>query len=212
MKTSTTTTAFILCFGLLGSACSGTRYKNAQEPETLNVDWGSTDLQAFSQHMVDSLIEAPALGYLAGSGKGDDLRIIAVMGGVENRTDEHIDTSGITDSVRASLLQSGKFRFVGGQPGQDELGEQVRFQQGSGRVNPEMAKAFGKQLGADIVVYGTLRSISKTKGRSLENLGTKTKDRYYQFVLSCINIESGEILWSNEEELRKTQVISLFGS
>ena len=212
MKTSTTTTVFILCFGLLGSACSGTRYKNAQDSETLNVDWGSTDLQTFSQHMVDSLIEAPALGYLVGSGKGDDLRVIAVMGGVENRTDEHIDTSGITDSVRASLLQSGKFRFVGGQPGQDELGEQVRFQQGSGRVNPEMAKAFGKQLGADIVVYGTLRSISKTKERSLETLGAKTKDQYYQFVLSCINIESGEILWSNEEELRKTQVISLFGS
>jgi len=212
MKTSNTTTAFILSFGLFAAACSSTGYKNAQDPETLNADWGSTDLQAFSQHMVDSLIEAPALGYLAGPGKGDDLRIIAVMGGVENRTDEHIDTSGITDSVRASLLQSGKFRFVGGQPGQDEVGEQVRFQQGSGRVNPEMAKAFGKQLGADVVVYGALRSITKAKGRSLENLGTKTKDRYYQFVLSCINIESGEILWSNEEELRKTQVISLFGS
>jgi hypothetical protein len=212
MKTSTTSTAFILCFGLFASACSSTSYKNAQDPETLNADWGSTDLQAFSQHMVDSLIESPALGYLAAAGKGDDLRVIAVMGGVENRTDEHIDTSGITDSVRASLLQSGKFRFVGGQAGQDELGEQVRFQQGSGRVNPEMAKAFGKQLGADVVVYGALRSITKTKGRSLENLGTKTNDRYYQFVLTCINIESGEILWSNEEELRKTQVISLFGS
>ena len=213
MKTSThSTTAFILCLGLFASACSSTRYKNAQEPETLNVDWGSTDLQAFSQHMVDSLINAPALSHLSGKGKGDDLRIIAVMGGVENRTDEHIDTSGITDSVRASLLQSGRFRFVGGQPGQDELGEQVRFQQGSGRVTPEMAKAFGKQLGADVVVYGALRSISKTADRSLENLGTKTRDRYYQFVLNCINIESGEILWSNEEELRKTQVISLFGS
>ena len=108
--------------------------------------------------------------------------------------------------------QGGAGVCVGGQAGQDEVGEQVRFQQGSGRVNPEMAKAFGKQLGADVVVYGALRSISKTKGRSLENLGTKTKDRYYQFVLSCINVESGEILWSNEEELRKTQVISLFGS
>ena len=213
MKTSThSTTAFILCLGLFASACSSTRYKNAQDPETLNADWGSTDLQAFSQHMVDSLINSPALGYLSGKGKGDDLRIIAVMGGVENRTDEHIDTSGITDSVRASLLQSGRFRFVGGQPGQDELGEQVRFQQGSGRVTPEMAKAFGTQLGADVVVYGALRSISKTTDRSLENLGTKTRDRYYQFVLNCTNIESGEILWSNEEELRKTQVISLFGS
>ena len=66
MKTSTTSTTFILCFGLFASACSSTSYKNAQDTETINVDWGSTDLQAFSQHMVDSLIESPALGYLAG--------------------------------------------------------------------------------------------------------------------------------------------------
>ena len=101
---------------------------------------------------------------------------------------------------------------LGGNPGQDEVGEQVRFQQGSGRVDPEQAKAFGKQLGAEVVIYGALRSITKKQDRSLENLGTKSKDRYYQFVLNCINIETGEIIWANEVEMRKTQVTSLFGS
>ncbi len=201
-----------LALALFAAGCSGTRYKDAQDAETINADWGSTDLQSFSQGMVDSLIDSPGLSFLHHPSKGDDQRIVAVMGGVENRTDEHIDSTGITDSIRASLLESGKFRFVAGQQGQDELGEQVRFQQGSGRVDPEQARAFGKQVGADVVVYGTLRSITKKKGRSLESLGTKTKDRYYQFVLNCVNIESGELIWAKEEELRKTQVTSLFGS
>lgn len=205
-------TPILLAVGLApwAASCSSTSYKDAAAEETIDVDWGSTDLQTFSQHMVDSLLESPQLGYLQGPGKGDDLRIIAYMGGVENRTVEHIDTQGITDSIRTALL--GKFRFVAGDPGQNEIGEQVRFQQGSGRVDPQMAKAFGKQLGADVVIYGTLRSITKKTGRSLESLGTKTEDRYYQFVLNCVNIETGEIIWANEEELRKRQTVALFGS
>ena len=55
------------------------------------------------------------------------------------------------------------FRFVSDPKGQAEVADQVRFQN-EGRVNPEMAKKFGKQLGADIVLYGTLRSIEKVIG------------------------------------------------
>jgi len=79
-------------------------------------------------------------------------------------------------------------------------------------VNPEMAKQFGKQLGADVVIYGALRSIKKEKGRSLENAGVKTEDVYYQFVLNCENIETGELIWSDKGEIRKAQRTGLFGS
>ncbi len=207
------TQAVVACsLALFAFGCSSTRYKNAQDTETLNVDWGSTDLQTFSQHMVDSLLDSPQLSYLSNPAKGDDQRIIAVMGGVANETSEHVSTTGITDSIRASLLQSGRFRFVAGDPGQDEIGEQVRFQQGSGRVDPALARAFGHQLGAEVVMYGALRDIRKKTGRGFESFGTKTKDVYLQFVLNCVNVQTGEIIWANEEEIRKTQVVGLFGS
>ena len=74
-----------------------------------------------------------------------------------------------------------------------------------------MAKAFGKQLGADVIVYGALRSIEKKTGRSFGSGLTKSKDVYYQFILNCVNIETGEIIWSNEEEIRKSQTSGLFG-
>ncbi|MBL8860130.1 MAG: penicillin-binding protein activator LpoB [Planctomycetes bacterium] len=195
----------------LTPSCSTVAYGDPQAEETINIDFGSTDLQEFTRTMVKSLVGSPNLAYLDGPGKRDDKRVICYMGGVDNRTKEHIDTEAITDSIRTELLQSGRFRFVADQKGQDQIGQQVRFQN-DGRVNPEMAKQFGKQLGADMIVYGSLVSIEKKKGRSIESGGTKLEDVYYLFVLNATNIETGEIVWSEKKELRKKQRTGLFGS
>jgi len=205
-------TALTLSFALL-AGCSSTGYDDPDMVETLTIDFGSTDLQVLATSMADSLIASPALSYVQReeSNTNEDPRIVTYLGGIENRTTEHIDTSGIGDSIRVKLLQSGKFRFVAGDPGQDEIGDQVSFQQGSGRVDPAQAKAFGKQLGADVIVYGTLRSINKEKGSSIESLGTKKKDLYYQFTLQAVNIETGELIWADEEDIRKRERTGIFG-
>ena len=208
-----------LTHGLLGllscliplASCSSVEYGDPGAVETLTIDFGSTDLQKLAGEMAESMIMAPALNYLDQSHKGDDKRILVYMGGVENSTHEHIDTEGITDSIQVKILNSGKFRLVAGAQGQDEIGDQVRFQQGSGRVNPETARAFGKQLGADVVVYGTLRSIAKNKGRSIESGGIEKDDVYYQFVLSLTNIDTGEVMWMEEKEIRKQGRSGWFG-
>jgi penicillin-binding protein activator len=191
------------------AACSSIRYDDPARTETLTIDYGSTDLQTLSAEMVESLISSQNLNYI--NKPGDDKRLLVLMGGVENRTSEHIDTQGITDKIQTALLKSGKFRFTAEDAGQDEIGKQVRFQQESGRVNEETARQFGKQLGADVVVYGTLRSIEKGKQRSIESGGTKKEDVYYQFILKCVNIDSAEIMWQEEAELRKTERTGIFG-
>ncbi|HUR29516.1 MAG TPA: penicillin-binding protein activator LpoB [Planctomycetota bacterium] len=191
------------------TACSSVQYDDPDKVETLTIDFGSTDLQTMASDMVTSLNTAPGLAYL--DKPGADKRIIMYVGAVNNRTSEHIDTQGITDAIRVSLQQGGRFRFVAGEQAQAEIGDQVRFQQGSGRVDPTQARAFGKQVGAEVVLTGTLRSIEKTKGRSIESGGAKKEDVYYQFVLECVNIDTGEIIWSNIKEVRKTQSRSVFG-
>jgi len=126
---------------LLAASCSSIRYDDPGRVETLTIDYGSTDLQTLSADMVDSLISTPALNYLDNSGKGEDKRVIVYTGGVENRTSEHIDTEGITDKIQTALLKSGKFRFVAAKAGQAEIGDQVRFQQESGRVREDMMRS-----------------------------------------------------------------------
>ena len=200
-----------LLLPLLLAGCSSVDYDDPGRVETLTIDYGSTDLQTLAGEMVNSLVSDQALNYLENSGKGDDKRIIVYTGSVENRTSEHIDTQGITDKIQTQLLKSGKFRFVAEKSGQAEIEEQVRFQQETGRVREDMLRQFGKQLGADVILYGTLRSIDKKKGGSLESGGTKKEDVYYQFVLKCVNIDTAEILWQEESELRKTARTGFFG-
>ncbi|MBI1380403.1 MAG: penicillin-binding protein activator LpoB [Planctomycetaceae bacterium] len=210
MKTICLTLSFAaaLC---LAPACSSVKYDDPDRAETLTIDFGSTDLQTLANAMTNSFLQSPALQFLDQSGKGDDKRIIMYVGKVENRTSEHIDTQGITDSIRVKLLQSGRFRFTADDAGQDQIGDQVRFQQGSGRVDPAQARAFGKQIGADVIMYGTLRSIEKGRGRSIETGGTKKEDVYYQFVLNAVNIDTGEIMWADEKDIRKVERRGLFG-
>ena len=200
-----------ILLGALAASCSSVGYGNPQDEETLTIDYGSTDLQTLAAEMVESLNAAPGLSYIDNPGKGEDPRVIVYMGGVENKTSEHVDTGGITDKMQAQLLKQGKFRFVAAQPGQNEIGEQVRFQQGSGRVREDMQREFGKQLGADVVVFGSLRSIDKSRGRSLENLGTRRQDKYFQFILKCADIDTGELIWIEESEIRKNARTGLFG-
>ncbi len=204
-------TLSLLALAPLLGACSSTDYGDPGAVETVNINYGSTDLQSLSAEMVESLVAAPALNYMQNPGKDGDMRILMYVGDVENRTAEHIDTQGITDKIQSQLLKSGKFRFVAADAGQEEIGDQVRFQQGSGRVREDMMRAFGKQLGADMILYGTLRSIKKREGSSMESLGTKTTDVYYQFVLKAVNIDTAEILWIDEAELRKTSKTGFFG-
>ena len=207
-----TTSLMILAALVAAPACSSTRYGDAKAVETVNIDWGSTDLQTIANKMTKSLSESPNLQFLANPAKGQDQRVIAYMGGVRNETSEHVNTEAVTDAIRTDLLQGGKFRFVADKHGQGEIGDQVKFQQESGRVDPALAKKFGKQLGAEVVVYGTLSSIDKSKGRSLESGLTRVDDRYYQFILNAENIETGELIWSEKSEIRKTARTGILGS
>ena len=195
---------------LVLASCSSLKYDDPGKQETVTIAYGSTDLQSLSAEMVESLVAAPSLNYLENPGKGDDLRVITVFGGIENRTTEHIDTGGISDKIQTSLIKSGKFRFVASDQGRAEIEDEVRYQQ-SGRVRDDMMREFGKQLGADVVLYGALRSIKKRAGATIETAGVRTDDVYYQFVLKCVNVDTAEIIWQDEAELRKTERRGIFG-
>ena len=198
---------------LVGSACSSLGYGDPDATETVTIEFGSTDLQTFASTMAESLLAAPNLSYLDTSAKGDDKRVVAVQGGIANETREHINTAQILREMNETIVNSGRMRLVAGAEnnGQDLIAERVRFDQDSGRVRADMAKEFGKQLGADVVIYGALSDIYKERGRSIESLGSKRKDLFYQFSMSAVNVETGEILWTKTTDIRKKETVSLFG-
>lgn len=186
----------ILAGAVIAAGCvSKTQYGDAQAVETVNPDYGSTDLQMIAEKMVNSLLVTPIVTQAP-------QRPVLIMKGVENRTSEHIDTRTITDKIRTQMLKSGMVRFaVMGEENQASV-DQLKYQQ-SGLVDTSTAKSIGKQVGAEYLLIGNIKSIVKTAGG--------TKDVYYQFTLNLLNIENGLIEWADEKEIRKTRERSFLG-
>lgn len=173
------------------------RYGDATAVETTDINFGSTDLQKVAGEMTDSLLLSPVVGTLT-----QNKRPIMFVERLKNKTSEHIDTESITDSISTKLLRSGKFRFVD-MTRVEAAREQIKFQQDSGMVDTNKAMQFGKQVGAEYMLYGNLSSIVKSnKDKS---------DVYYKFTLRLMDLESGLVEWADETEIRKTKVKASVG-
>jgi len=180
------------------SACqSKVEYGDATEVETVNANFGSTDLQAISAKMVDSMLSFPPVVALTAHE-----RPIIFVDKIKNKTSEHIDTESVTDSISNKLLRSGKFRFID-MTKVDAVRKQLDYQNSSGMVDPSTAISFGRQIGAQYMLYGNLSSIVKQDG--------STKDVYYKMTMRLMDLQTGLIEWSDEKEIRKVKSKSFLG-
>jgi hypothetical protein len=181
------------------SACGAqvVRYGDAQAVSTVSTDFGSSDLQQIAQSMVDSMLTFPPIVE-----ETSRRRPVVAIDRVKNKTMQHIDTESITDSIRARLLKSGKFRFIDRTTDSQAIDE-VRYQQESGLTQAGGAVKFGRQLAPEYMVTANFSEI--------EQRNSDTKDVYYKFTMSLKNLSTGILEWSDEKEIRKTATRSFFG-
>ena len=183
--------------GLTG--CAGTRvqYGDAQALSTVSTDFGSSDLQQIAASLVDSMLTFPPVVE-----ETSRRRPVLVVDRVKNKTMQHIDTESITDSIRARMLKSGKFRFIDRTTDSQAIDE-VRYQQESGLVKKGTAMRFGQQLAPEYMLTANFSEI--------EQRNSDTKDVYYKFTMKLKNLSTGILEWSDEKEIRKVATRSTFG-
>lgn len=173
------------------AACSGpqVRYGDAKAVETVNADYGSTDLQMIAESMTRSLLQSKAI-----SGSKD--APIVTLADVKNKTSEYIDTRVITDKIRTQLMKSGQVRFAVSITEMQNQTDELKRQNQSGLYKNSTIAKTGNMQGAQYRIEGSIASIVKN---------TKdVKDVYYVFNLNLINNESGLLEWADEKEIRKT--------
>ncbi len=179
-------------------ACASVNYGDAHAVETVNTDFGSTDLHLIAEKMVDSLLAAPITREATASSR----RPILFVERINNKTDQHIDTESVTDSISTKLMQAGKYRFVDMNK-LEAVREQLHFQNADELSNAATAIKFGQMVGAEYMLYGNFSNISKRDG--------STRDVYYKFTLKLMDLKTGLIEWQDEKEIRKTRSRGLFG-
>ena len=177
MKIKLMTAAVVAGTALLGGCAStgNVSYGDAQAVETLTTDFGSTDLQMIATKMVDDMLSFPPVVQMTQS-----RRPVMFVDRIKNKTQEHIDTESITDTIQNKLINSGKFRFVD-MTSVGAMADQIAYQKQSGMVDQATSVRAGKQIGAEYMLNGNLSSIVKNSGGK--------SDVYYKFTLKLQNIQ-----------------------
>jgi penicillin-binding protein activator len=187
-----------VALSLSGCAATSVQYGDAGSAKPLSTEFGSSDLQQIAESMVDSLVTFPPVVELTGQ-----RRPVITVDRVKNKTMQHIDTESITDSIRAKLVRSGKFRFIDRTTDSAAIDE-IKTQQDSGLVDKKTAVNFGQQIGAEFLLTANFSEIRQKAG--------SVTDVYYKFTMNLKNLKTGILEWSDEKEIRKVFQRSMFGS
>ncbi len=190
----------ILSFCSILAACSSSQssYTDATAVDTSTVGFSSTDLQTTAQTMTDNMLTFPAIVKLTSNGN----QPILFVDTINNQTDQHINTTNVTNMIMTELTQSGKFLFTDPSVVQ-QVRQQLSYQQDSGLVQKDSAIKIGQQVGARYMLYGSISNI-KTRNSSVT-------DNYMLITMKLLDLKTGYIIWADQKQIRKTQTRATFG-
>ena len=173
-----------------GCATTGGVYRDASEEQILGDKWNNTDGNKTAKAMIDSLLkEAWLTDFMRRKGR----KPVVLVGSVQNRSDEHIDTKALTDAIRSRLINSRKVRFVNA-AARERILQEIQYQN-SGEVSKATAKKRGRQIGADFMLDGSVSNITSSEG--------DYKTVVYQTDLNLTNFETSEIEWNGFHKIKK---------
>lgn len=155
------------------------------------------DVRRTVEKMVDSMLsDSIVIESVAGT------RPVLDITEIKNRSTMHIDMNMITSSIRTKLIRSRLFRFMDRSTAASDL-EFMNDQALNGLTDPSKAISAGQQSAAQMYLYGELSELRQ----DIDGVS----DRYFKFNLNLKDLRSGEIIWTDEQEIRKEQTRSAFG-
>lgn len=178
-----------LCALVCGCATKVERM-DVNTTKDLSGKWNDTDSRLVSEEMITDCLSAPWYNKtLLRLGKEP----VVIVGTVENKTMEHINTSTFIEDMQRALINSTKVSFVASSAERGEVRterlEQDEF------ASEATRKAFGREVGADFMLSGVLNSILDQEG--------KKNVVYYQVNLKLIDIETNQIVWNGQKQIKK---------
>jgi hypothetical protein len=159
--------------------------------EDLSGYWNDTDIRIVSENLVDECLSAPwIIDYLLNSG---NMKPTVIVGNIQNRSSEHMDTTIISKKFEIALVNSGKVTTVADFEFRDDLREEKLDQQYN--ASSETAAELGEEIGADFILQGSVKfNLDQT---------SKTAIRTYYVDMELINIETGQKVWLGQDTVKK---------
>lgn len=149
--------------------------------------WNDSDVRIVCNNLISEFDKSVfASEYRLAHGR----KPVVIVGQIKNASDEHIDTTIVSNYLRNALINSGATNFVSSSTERSFLREE-RIDQAD-NASEETAKAIGNETGADAMMLGSVRTIVQT-------MNNKSVRAYFVNV-ELHDLESNIILWSGEDD------------
>ena len=188
----------VLAIGVTIAGCSKHTIVSRIDPATtvdLSGNWNDTDSRLVSDEMIQDALTmgGQSRPWLANHMKNSSKNPAVIVGAIRNLTDEHIATPTFVGDIERAFINSGTVRIVATADERGGVREERRDQQAN--ADEATIKNFGKELGADYMLIGTISKILDQEG--------KEKIAFYQIDLSMTDIQSNEKVWVGQKKIKK---------
>lgn len=123
----------------------------------------------------------------------ENARPKVIVGLVKNRSHEHINAETFIKDMEKAFIKTGAIRLIQGGEKREEIRYEREDQQGN--ALPSTVKQWGRELGADFILQGSINSIVDEVPNQMVI--------YYQIDLELTNLETNEVVWIGDEKIKK---------
>ena len=186
-----------ICTLLVGitifSSCSSSKQVTRVDADTtidLSGRWNDTDSRMVANDIIQDCLTHP---WINDHGINTGTKPIVIVGGIRNKSMEHIPVATFITDIERAFINSGKVRTVSSSSERSEIREE-RADQGEFAAI-ETVKRMGRELGADYMMTGEINTIEDREGGD--------QVIFYQTDLTLTNIETNEKIWIGNKKIKK---------
>ena len=191
-KTSIIASLLLIGIIILGG-CSASKQVTRVDADTtidLSGRWNDTDSRMVADNIIQDCLTHP---WINDHGISTGGKPVVIVGGIRNKSMEHIPVATFITDIERAFINSGKVRTVSSASERSEMREE-RADQGEFSAI-ETVKRMGRELGADYMMTGEINTIEDREGGD--------QVIFYQTDLTLTNIETNEKIWIGNKKIKK---------
>ena len=182
-----------VAFAAAGCGSGNTQVERIAPEQAVDVsgNWNDTDSRLVAQEMIQDATTNPWSRRFMAAHNGE--RPTVVVGRVANRSAEHINVNTFVRDIVAAFLRTETARVVSSGDERDQTRGERQDQQDF--ASAATRARLRNELGANFMLLGEINTIfDREAGREV---------KYYQVDLNLTNLETNELIWVGQKQIKK---------